>query len=41
MSDMNVLVRDYFDIDAEEIFKICKHNAPQLLNTVKQMLEKM
>ena len=37
----NVLAHDYFDIDAEEIFKICKHDAPQLLNTVKQMLEKI
>jgi len=37
----NVLAHDYFDIDAEEIFKICKYDAPQLLNTVKQMLERI
>jgi uncharacterized protein with HEPN domain len=37
----NVLAHDYFDIDAEEIFKICKHDAPRLLNSVKQMLERI
>lgn len=37
----NVLAHDYFDIDAEEIFKICKQNVPQLLDAVKQMLQKI
>ncbi|MDO8302038.1 MAG: DUF86 domain-containing protein [Sedimentisphaerales bacterium] len=34
----NVLAHDYFDIDAEEIYKICRRDVPQLLNTVQQML---
>jgi uncharacterized protein with HEPN domain len=34
----NVLAHDYFDIDAEEIFKICKRDIPQLLDTVRRML---
>jgi uncharacterized protein with HEPN domain len=34
----NVLAHDYFDIDAEEIFKICRRDIPQLLNTVRHML---
>ncbi len=34
----NVLAHDYFDIDAEEIFKICRRDIPQLLNTVQRML---
>ena len=34
----NVLAHDYFDIDAEEIYKICRRDIPQLLNTVQHML---
>lgn len=34
----NVLAHDYFDIDAEEIFKICQRDIPQLLNSVQRML---
>ncbi len=37
----NVLAHDYFDIDAEEIFKICRRDVPQLLNTVQQMLKEI
>jgi uncharacterized protein with HEPN domain len=37
----NVLAHDYFDIDAEEIFKICKQDIPQLLDAVKQMLREI
>ena len=35
----NVLAHDYFDIDAEEIYKICQRDVPQLLNTVQRMLK--
>ena len=34
----NVLAHDYFDIDAEEIYKICRRDVPQLLDTVQRML---
>lgn len=34
----NVLAHDYFDIDAEEIYKICRRDIPHLLNTVQRML---
>jgi uncharacterized protein with HEPN domain len=34
----NVLAHDYFDIDAEEIYKICRRDVPRLLNAVQRML---
>jgi uncharacterized protein with HEPN domain len=34
----NVLAHDYFDIDPEEIYKICRRDIPQLLKTVQRML---
>lgn len=37
----NVLAHDYFDIDAEEIFKICKRDIPQLIDTVQRMLREI
>jgi len=37
----NVLAHDYFDIDKEEIFKICRRDVPQLLNTVQRMLKEI
>ena len=37
----NVLAHDYFDIDSEEIFKICQRDIPQLLNTVRRMLSEI
>lgn len=37
----NVLAHDYFDIDAEEIYKICRRDIPQLLNTVQRMLREI
>jgi uncharacterized protein with HEPN domain len=37
----NVLVHDYFDIDAEEIHKICRRDIPQLLSTVQRMLREI
>jgi len=37
----NVLAHDYFDIDAEEIHKICRRDIPKLLNTVQRMLREI
>lgn len=37
----NVLAHDYFDIDSEEIYKICRRDIPQLLNTVQRMLREI
>jgi len=37
----NVLAHDYFDIDSEEIYKICRRDIPQLLNTVQRMLKEI
>jgi len=34
----NVLAHDYFDIDSEEIYKICQRDIPNLLGTVRRML---
>ena len=35
----DVLSHNYFNIDAEEIFYICKHNLDPLLRSVKKMLK--
>lgn len=35
----HVLAHDYFDLDVEEIFKICKHDIPHLRKTLTRMLE--
>ncbi|MBN1382596.1 MAG: DUF86 domain-containing protein [Deltaproteobacteria bacterium] len=35
----HVLAHDYFDIDVEEIYKICKHDIPRLRDTIAHMLE--
>jgi uncharacterized protein with HEPN domain len=35
----NILAHDYFDIDVEEIYKICQRDIPHLLKTLKHMLE--
>jgi uncharacterized protein with HEPN domain len=37
----NVLAHDYFDIDCEEIFKICRRDIPKLLSTVQRMLREI
>jgi uncharacterized protein with HEPN domain len=37
----NVLAHDYFDIDTEEIFKICRRDVPKLLHTVQRMLREI
>ena len=37
----NVLAHDYFDIDPEEIHKICRRDIPQLLNTVQSMIREI
>jgi uncharacterized protein with HEPN domain len=37
----NVLAHDYFDIDPEEIYKICRRDVPQLLNTVQRVLKEI
>jgi uncharacterized protein with HEPN domain len=34
----HVLAHDYFDIDAEQIYKTCQRDIPQLLNAVQRML---
>lgn len=37
----HVLAHDYFDIDTEEIYTICRREIPQLLNTVQRMLREI
>ncbi|HOT76426.1 MAG TPA: DUF86 domain-containing protein [Candidatus Wallbacteria bacterium] len=34
----NIIVHDYFNIDAEEIFDVCKNDIPELLLVVKKMV---
>jgi uncharacterized protein with HEPN domain len=34
----NILAHDYFDIDVEEIYKICQRDVPQLIKTLEHML---
>ena len=35
----DVLAHEYFDLDVEEIFKICRHDIPHLRKTINRMLE--
>jgi uncharacterized protein with HEPN domain len=35
----HVLAHDYFDLDVEEIYKICKRDIPRLRKTITHMLE--
>jgi len=37
----DVLAHDYFDINAEQIFKICRRDIPKLLDTIKRMLREI
>lgn len=37
----NVLAHDYFDIDVEQIHKICYRDIPQLKKTLEHMLEEV
>lgn len=34
----NILAHDYFDIDVEQIHKICQRDIPQLMKALEQML---
>jgi uncharacterized protein with HEPN domain len=34
----NILVHDYFNIDAEEIFDVCQNDIPPLLEVVEKMI---
>ena len=35
----DIIVHHYFDIDADEVYWICKHNLPSLSATIKRMIE--
>jgi uncharacterized protein with HEPN domain len=37
----HVLAHDYFDIDVEEIYKICKQDIPVLRKVISRMLSEM
>jgi uncharacterized protein with HEPN domain len=37
----DVLAHDYFDIDMEEIYKVCLHDLPPLLDAVQSMLREI
>lgn len=37
----HVLAHDYFDLDVEEIYKICKQDIPHLRKTLELMLGAM
>lgn len=34
----NIIAHGYFDIDAEQVFNICKEDIPELIKTVKRMI---
>ncbi|RJP58796.1 MAG: DUF86 domain-containing protein [Deltaproteobacteria bacterium] len=35
----NVIAHGYFDIDAEQVFNICKKDIPELIKTVRVMIK--
>lgn len=38
MGVRDIIVHHYFDVDAEEIFRICKLDVPPLLETISKMI---
>lgn len=38
MGIRDVIVHHYFDIDADEIFRICQEDIPQLLQVIRKMI---
>jgi uncharacterized protein with HEPN domain len=39
MGIRDIIVHHYFDVDAEEIYRICKEDIPTLYTMILQMLE--
>jgi uncharacterized protein with HEPN domain len=39
MGVRDVIAHDYFDLDAEEIFDICRNDVPPLIETLRAMIE--
>lgn len=37
----NVIAHGYFDIDAEQVFSICRDDIPQLIETVQLMIKEL
>ena len=35
----DVLAHDYFDVDAEQLYTICKERIPTLIDTVRRMIQ--
>ena len=35
----NVIAHGYFDLDAEQVFTICKEDIPELIGTVRVMIK--
>ena len=35
----DVLAHGYFQVDPEQLYKICKHSIPQLIETLRQMIQ--
>ena len=38
MGVRDIIVHHYFDVDADEIFRICQEDIPQLLQVIRKML---
>ena len=39
MGIRDIIVHHYFDVDADEIYRICQEDLTQLLQVIKQMLD--
>jgi uncharacterized protein with HEPN domain len=37
----DVIAHEYFDLDAEEVYDICKRDVPVLIETVRKMIQDM
>ena len=35
----NVIAHGYFDVDVEQVFDICKHDIPELIEVVERMIK--
>ena len=41
MGIRDIIVHHYFDVDADEIFRICKEDLPQLYEIIIRMINEM
>lgn len=39
MAMRNVLAHDYFGIDAQQVYDLCRHDIPRMIEAVRKMMD--